>query len=76
MPQHLLHIISTDTLSLRYCDVCLAKQFGDGKTWAPTVDSICPGDDDEPPTSIRRRGSGPRLPKPSPSVRVRELEPA
>jgi hypothetical protein len=58
MPQHLWITVPT----LRRCEVCNAMQVDNGAGWSPPVHSICPGDDDEPPTSIggrRPRPSGP-----------------
>ena len=51
MPQHLWLSSSI----FRVCEVCLVRQVDLGEGWTPHIGSICPGDDDDPPTSIERR---------------------
>jgi hypothetical protein len=72
MPQHLWQ----GMLFARRCEVCKAIQLDCGKGWSPHVDPICPGDDEDGPSSRRRRGTRPDLPTSGPATPVRELEPA
>jgi hypothetical protein len=48
MPQHLWHIHYVPrAVNMRYCEVCMTRQWWYGGDWTPDVNPICPGNADD-----------------------------
>jgi hypothetical protein len=48
--------------AIRACEVCLARQVDIGKGWTPHVSAICPGDDEDGPSTSQRLRPRPSAP--------------